>query len=789
MAAGLLFAFLVVGAGCSDRTPTSTSEGSGDASGVAALRSEVSSAESSGSLQFLITPTALEFGEVPVGTTSPQQIVNITNTGTDPVVMTGAGGAPGAPFSAVQNCQGLTLDPGQSCQMFFAFSPTEAGPATATSVGTWNGQPFSIELHGIGVGPQLLITPTALEFGEVQMGTTSAQQIVNITNAGTAPLVMSGAGGAPGLPFNAVQNCQGLTLAPGESCQMFFTFSPTEAGPATATSSGTWNGQPFAIELHGTGVGPQLLITPTVLEFGEVQVGTTSPQQIVNITNAGAAPVVMSGAGGAPGVPFNAVQNCQGLTLAPGESCQMFFTFSPTGTGPSTATSSGTWNGQPFAIELGGTGIAQGAEPTEQFLITPTALEFGEVQVGTTSPQQIVNITNAGPAPVVMSAAGGAPGAPFNAAQNCQGLTLAPGESCQMFFSFSPTETGPATGISSGTWNGQPFAIELQGTGVEPKLLITPTALQFGEVPVGTTSPQQIVNITNTGTAPVVMSGAGGAPGGPFNAVQNCQGQTLDPGESCQMLFIFSPTETGLATATSSGTWNGQPFSIELHGTGIGPKFLITPIGLEFGEIQVGTTSPQQIVNITNTGTAPVVMSGAGGAPGSPFNAVQNCQGQTLDPGESCEMFFSFGPTDPGLATATSSGTWNGQPFSIALRGTGVVPVLQVEIDIKPGEGPNCLNPESLGRTPIAVLGSEVFDASLIDRETVSIAGVPALTHALEDVNGDGWIDLVVHFSTRDLNGAGLLTDGAELTLGGMLLDGTLFEGSDVIHLAGGPSC
>jgi hypothetical protein len=577
MAAGLLFAFLVVGAGCSDRTPTSTSEGSGDASGVAALRSEVSSAESSGSLQFLITPTALEFGEVPVGTTSPQQIVNITNTGTDPVVMTGAGGAPGAPFSAVQNCQGLTLDPGQSCQMFFAFSPTEAGPATATSVGTWNGQPFSIELHGIGVGPQLLITPTALEFGEVQMGTTSAQQIVNITNAGTAPLVMSGAGGAPGLPFNAVQNCQGLTLAPGESCQMFFTFSPTEAGPATATSSGTWNGQPFAIELHGTGVGPQLLITPTVLEFGEVQVGTTSPQQIVNITNAGAAPVVMSGAGGAPGVPFNAVQNCQGLTLAPGESCQMFFTFSPTGTGPSTAT-------------------------------------------------------------------------------------------------------------SSGTWNGQPFAIELQGTGVEPKLLITPTALQFGEVPVG-------------------------------------------------------------------------------------------------------TTSPQQIVNITNTGTAPVVMSGAGGAPGSPFNAVQNCQGQTLDPGESCEMFFSFGPTDPGLATATSSGTWNGQPFSIALRGTGVVPVLQVEIDIKPGEGPNCLNPESLGRTPIAVLGSEVFDASLIDRETVSIAGVPALTHALEDVNGDGWIDLVVHFSTRDLNGAGLLTDGAELTLGGMLLDGTLFEGSDVIHLAGGPSC
>jgi hypothetical protein len=747
------------------------------------------SAESGGSLQFLITPTALAFGEVPVGFTSPQQMVNITNAGTAPVLMSGAGGAPGAPFNAVQNCQGQTLDPGESCQMFFTFSPTEPGPASATSSGTWNGQPFSIELQGTGGGPQFLITPRALEFGEVQVGTTSPQQIVDITNTGSGPVVMSGAGGAPGAPFSAVQNCQGQTLDPGESCQMFFTFGPTETGPATATSSGTWNGQPFAIELQGTGVGPQLLITPTALEFGEVGVGTTSPQQIVNITNAGTSPVVMSGAGGAPGAPFNAVQNCQGMTLAPGESCQMFFTFRPTQTGPATATSAGTWNGQPFAIALEGTGIAEGAEPTGQFLITPKALEFGEVQVGTTSPEQIVNITNAGGAPVVMSGAGGAPGAPFNAVQNCQGQTLAPGESCQMFLTFRPTEPGPASAVSAGTWNGQPFSIELHGTGAGPQFLITPTALEFGEVPVGTTSPQQVVNITNAGTSPVVMSGAGGAPGAPFSAVQNCQGQTLEPGESCQMFFRFSPTEAGPATATSSGNWNGRPFAIELQGTGAGAKFLITPIGLEFGEIQVGTTSPQQAVNITNTGVDPVVMSGAGGAPGGPFSAVQNCQGMTLAPGESCQMFFTFSPAEPGPATATSVGTWNGRAFSIALRGTGVVPVQQVEIDIKPGEGPNCLNPTSRGRTPVAILGSQVFDASQIDRATVSMGGVRPLREALEDVNGDGWIDLVVHFSTQDLNGAGLLTDGAELTLVGMLLDGSLFEGSDVIHLAGGPSC
>jgi hypothetical protein len=103
---------------------------------------------------------------------------------------------------------------------------------------------------------QLLITPTALEFGEVSVGTTSPQQIVTITNMGAVPLEMSGVGGAPGAPFNAVQNCQGTTLAPGASCEMFYSFTPTEPGPANSISSGAWNGIPFNISLSGAGVSP-----------------------------------------------------------------------------------------------------------------------------------------------------------------------------------------------------------------------------------------------------------------------------------------------------------------------------------------------------------------------------------------------------------------------------------------------------------------------------------------------------------------------------------------------------
>ena len=247
--------------------------------------------------------------------------------------------------------------------MFFRFDPTVAGPATATSNVTWNGEPFQISLDGTGVLPKLIATPVGFDFGDVQVGTTAPQLVSNIMNTGSTPVLMSGAGGAPGIPFNATQNCQGVTLVPGAACQMFFTFSPTAVGPASASSHFTWTGLPFTIPLVGNGRGPRLLVSPTGLEFGEVAIGTTSPQQVTTITNLGPLPVTMSGAGGAPGAPFNAAQSCQGVTLNAGESCQMIFTFSPTVGGPASGTSNVTWNDHPYAIALHGFGLGDDQGP------------------------------------------------------------------------------------------------------------------------------------------------------------------------------------------------------------------------------------------------------------------------------------------------------------------------------------------------------------------------------------------------------------------------------------------
>jgi hypothetical protein len=109
----------------------------------------------------------------------------------------------------------------------------------------------------------------------------------------------------------------------------------------------------------------------------------------------------------------------------------------------------------------------------------------------------------------------------------------------------------------------------------------------------------------------------------------------------------------------------------------------------------------------------------------------------------------------------------------------------EVQIDIKPGTNPNTVNLKSKGTVPVAVLSSPAFSASTVSPLTVRLAGVPVSLRgngkpmaSLEDVNGDGLLDLVLHFSTQALP---RLTSDTDITLVGETFDGQLIIGSDSI--------
>jgi len=115
--------------------------------------------------------------------------------------------------------------------------------------------------------------------------------------------------------------------------------------------------------------------------------------------------------------------------------------------------------------------------------------------------------------------------------------------------------------------------------------------------------------------------------------------------------------------------------------------------------------------------------------------------------------------------------------------------VVAVTIDIKPGSYPNCINLGSNGVVPVAILSDTDFDATMVDAETVSLAGADVavrgkgskyLAHQ-EDVNEDGLIDLVVQVETENLDPE-QLQDGYAI-VSGSTSDGIAFEGQDEISI------
>lgn len=88
---------------------------------------------------------------------------------------------------------------------------------------------------------------------------------------------------------------------------------------------------------------------------------------------------------------------------------------------------------------------------------------------------------------------------------------------------------------------------------------------------------------------------------------------------------------------------------------------------------------------------------------------------------------------------------------------------------------------------PVAILDDEDFDVTTVDIGTVkfrpcgaySQEWIKGLTIIYEDVNLDGYSDLVLHFKTRE---TGILHGDVEADLIGWIMYGVPFAGSDSIR-------
>jgi hypothetical protein len=221
---------------------------------------------------------------------------------------------------------------------------------------------------------------------------------------------------------------------------------------------------------------------------------------------------------------------------------------------------------------------------------------------------------------------------------------------------------------------GTPSAILLQG--LFPAANVSSSSIVFGTQAIGTTSPAQMVTLTNTGTTTLDVSNINltGVSAGEFAQTSTC-GPTLATGANCQVSVTFTPTMAGTAPTASLNIADnalGSPHVVILTGaTPPAPVAVLSPASITFPSQYVGTSGLPQTVTVTNTGTAPLTI-GSVNTSAADFGTLNAC-GSSVAAGSSCAIGVFFDPTATGSRTGTLTITDNagGSPQTVSLSGTG----------------------------------------------------------------------------------------------------------------------
>ena len=200
-------------------------------------------------------------------------------------------------------------------------------------------------------------------------------------------------------------------------------------------------------------------------------------------------------------------------------------------------------------------------------------------------------------------------------------------------------------------------------------------SLSFPSQAIGTSSGVQSVTLTNTGSTCYQLSNTQIT--GDFSQFNNCSAPGVRGGTSCTFNVTFTPTAVGtrigaLTVAGSDGVTQ-KSLSVGLSGTGFSPQpsVSLSPATVNFGPQVVGTMSAAQSVSLTNTGNAPLAISGINVT--APFLHTNNCP-SSLGAGTTCSIAVTFQPSAAGDQSAVLSINDNaaGTPQSVSLSGTGV---------------------------------------------------------------------------------------------------------------------
>ena len=220
-----------------------------------------------------------------------------------------------------------------------------------------------------------------------------------------------------------------------------------------------------------------------------------------------------------------------------------------------------------------------------------------------------------------------------------------------------------------------------------PVASVSRTSVTFGHIPSGFISTVQPVFLTNTGDAPLILSGRSitGVHASDFTVAGACTAtMTLPPNSRCRLDFTMQATGGGSRSAIFSLQSDSVPPSPDialdglLDNLGLYLPALPAPAWVDFPPQGIGTNASPQTMTISNPGLVNFRISSIGlvGGNSGDFTLASTCVVDArLSAGGSCDATIGFVPTASGprsteLVLGLSVGTNNGL-YAFSVTGVG----------------------------------------------------------------------------------------------------------------------
>ena len=629
-----------------------------------------------------LSPTAVTFASTYISATSP--VTTFTYTNTSQIAETVTGASTSGDFKLVTNTCSVVAA-GGTCTVTVDFAPTAAGSRTGslTVTDSSTGNPIlTSALSGVGLDTTATLTPVAATFPATDVTATSPATTFTFTNTSTVALNVTSASLTGDFAISA--NTCTAAIPGGGTCTISVTFSPKATGARTGilTVVNSSTGNPtLTATLNGTGLDTTASINPTSANFPATDVTGTSAAQVFTITNTSTVAISVTKLALTGDFTQTATTCSLTGTLPAGNSCTVSVAFVPTvagaRTGSLTVTNSSTAN-PTLVATLSGTGLDTTAT------LTPASYDFGSIYAGGgVSTGHVFTVTNTSTVAILVKTV--TVSGNFTETTTCGG-SLAAGATCTVSVVFAPLSAGALGGtltVTNSSTGNPVLTASLTGTGLPTTATLSPASANYGNVIVGQTSAGQMFVWTNTSAIPLTVASV--TINGAFAVTANTCSGSVPAGGFCLVTVNFKPTGLGVATGTVTvtSTSSANPtLTSTLTGRGVA-DVQADVSALNFGNVDIGYTSPTQTFNITNYTAASVSLTGITITGDYLFSTT--C-GPILGSLGNCTVTVAFTPTALGGRAGTVTVTTNDTKVPVivvALTGNGV----DFAISINPTSG------------------------------------------------------------------------------------------------------